>query len=60
MERNRFIYYKKECPNFKLRVMQKTFYDLVQLLSSNDYITIEEWSKNASKSLLSAEPFLVV
>lgn len=48
---------KKECPNFKLKVMQKTFYDLLQLLSSNDYIAIEEWSKNASKSSLLAEPF---
>ena len=48
---------KKECPYFKLKVMQKIFYDLLELLISNNYITIEEWNKNASKSLLSAEPF---
>lgn len=49
---------KKECPNFKLRVMQKTFYDLLKLLLKNDFITVEEWNKNASLSLLSQEPFV--
>lgn len=48
---------KKECPCFKLKIMQKTFYDLLKLLIRNEYVTIEEWGKNASISLLSAEPF---
>lgn len=48
---------KKECPHLDLRVMQKTFYDLLKLLLKNDFITVEEWNKNASLSLLSREPF---
>ncbi|HBL07117.1 MAG TPA: hypothetical protein DDZ33_09380 [Clostridium sp.] len=48
---------KKECPHFKLRVMQKSFYDLLKLLFENDFVTVEEWSENASLSFLSGEPF---
>lgn len=48
---------KKECPHFKLRVMQKTFYDLVKLLLEKDSITVEEWNKHAKLSILSSEPF---
>ena len=48
---------KNECPKFNLRVMQKTFYDLLKLLLQNDFITVEEWNRKASLSLLSEEPF---
>jgi len=48
---------KKECPHFKLRVMQKSFYDLLKLLFENDFVTVEEWNENASLSFLSGEPF---
>lgn len=48
---------EKECPHFKLRVMQKSFYDLLKLLFENDFVTVEEWSENASLSFLSGEPF---
>ncbi|MDP4145509.1 MAG: DUF4037 domain-containing protein [Bacillota bacterium] len=48
---------KKECPGFKLRVMKKYFYDLLKLLFQSDVVTVEEWNKKASLSLLSEEPF---
>lgn len=48
---------KKECPKFNLKIMQKTFYDLIKLLLQNDFITVEEWSRKASLSMLSEEPF---
>lgn len=48
---------KKECPHLNLRVMQKTFYDLLKLLLKNNFITVEEWNKNAGLSILSQEPF---
>jgi predicted nucleotidyltransferase len=48
---------KKECQDFKLRIMQKTFYDLTLMLLKKDFITLEEWKKHADLSLLSSEPF---
>lgn len=48
---------KKECPEYKLRLMQKYFYGLTELLLQNDEITVEEWEKNADLSILSQEPF---
>lgn len=48
---------KKTCPHFKLRVMQKSFYDLLKLLFKNGFVTVKEWSENASLSFLSGEPF---
>lgn len=48
---------KKECQDFKLRIMQKTFYELTLLLLRNDSLTFEEWERYAGLSLLSSEPF---
>jgi predicted nucleotidyltransferase len=48
---------KNECGNFKLRIMQKTFYDLTLMLLKNDFLLVEEWEKYAGLSLLSSEPF---
>ncbi|GFZ33617.1 hypothetical protein CSC2_41430 [Clostridium zeae] len=48
---------KKNYPNFNLRVMQKYFYDLLKLLLESDFVTVDEWNKKASLSLLAEEPF---
>jgi predicted nucleotidyltransferase len=48
---------KKECQDFKLKIMQKTFYDLTLMLLRNDFLTFDEWKKYAGTSLLSSEPF---
>lgn len=45
------------CPNYKLKIMQKSFYNLLWLLIKNDEISVEEWTKNSSLQILSSEPF---
>lgn len=47
----------KECPEFKLSIMQKSFFDLFELLLKSDVMTIEEWKKHASLGFLLNEPF---
>jgi predicted nucleotidyltransferase len=48
---------EKECSNLKLKVMQKTFYDLTLVLLKNECILLEEWKRHAGLSLLTSEPF---
>lgn len=47
----------KECRDFKLRIMQKTFYDLTLMLLKRDFVTAEEWRRHAGFSMLTSEPF---
>lgn len=46
-----------ECLDFKLSIMQKTFYDLFKLLIDRGVVTVKEWKEKASLSMLNGDPF---
>lgn len=48
---------ERECSNLKLRIMQKTFYDLTLMLLRNEFVLVEDWKRHAGLSLLTSEPF---
>jgi hypothetical protein len=47
----------KECPDFKLRIMQKYFYDLLNFLVEKEIVTLEEWKEKADLGILNGDPF---
>lgn len=44
-------------PDFNLKVMQKYFYDLMQLLVQKQTIPVSEWNKISNISMLNGDPF---
>ncbi|AIQ44661.1 hypothetical protein R70723_01100 [Paenibacillus sp. FSL R7-0273] len=48
----------RECPEYPLNIMHKTFYDLLNLLLAQDTLTVADWTARADLSMLSAEPFI--
>ncbi|WP_052380702.1 DUF4037 domain-containing protein [Paenibacillus camerounensis] len=48
----------RECPEYPLNMMHKTFYDLLKLLLAHNTLPITEWTARAGLSMLPAEPFI--
>jgi len=44
-------------PDLKVKVMQKSFYDLMQLLVRKQTLPVSEWSKKSSIAILNQDPF---
>ncbi|AEV69993.1 hypothetical protein [Acetivibrio clariflavus] len=44
-------------PDLRLKVMQKSFYELMQLLVQNQTVSVSEWNKKSSIAILNGEPF---
>ncbi|MBC8060920.1 MAG: DUF4037 domain-containing protein [Clostridiaceae bacterium] len=47
----------KECPEFKLSIMQKYFYDLLKFLVKKEVVTLQEWKTKAGLDMLNGDPF---
>ncbi|AHV95433.1 hypothetical protein [Paenibacillus sabinae] len=55
-EVDRYIVHK-ECPDLKVKLMQKYFYEMIACLLREEKLCLEEWEQKAGLSLLSTQPF---